>query len=140
MGFSYNEPTIFVEYVIDAAREAHRKGKYTVFVTNGYGTVEMVRVIKGYIDAVVVDYKGSGRGALPEASDDDGERRADKGDPPRAQGPEATPELTDLIIPQVGEDLEEAADLLKWLYDNLGRTSRSSSHASIRTTSSSTSR
>ena len=40
VGFSYNEPTIFVEYVIDAAREAHRRGKYTVFVTNGYGTVE----------------------------------------------------------------------------------------------------
>jgi pyruvate formate lyase activating enzyme len=60
VGFSYNEPTIFIEYVIDAAREAHRRGRYTVFVTNGYGTVESVRAIKGYVDAVVVDYKGSG--------------------------------------------------------------------------------
>ena len=36
----------FIEYVIDAAREAHRKGKYAVFVTNGYGTVEAVRALK----------------------------------------------------------------------------------------------
>lgn len=60
VGFSYNEPTIFIEYVIDTAREAHREGKYTVFVTNGYATEEAVRAIKGFVDAVVVDYKGSG--------------------------------------------------------------------------------
>jgi pyruvate formate lyase activating enzyme len=29
-------------------------------------------------------------------------------------------ELTDLIIPQVGENLEEAGKLCRWLYDNLG--------------------
>src|SRR5207237_9232626 len=29
-------------------------------------------------------------------------------------------ELTDLIIPQVGEDTNEARKLCNWLYDNLG--------------------
>src|SRR5438445_6214824 len=52
VGCSYNEPTIFVEYVIDAAREAHRMGKYAVFVKKGYGTEEGARAVRGYVDRV----------------------------------------------------------------------------------------
>ncbi len=120
VGFSYNEPTIFVEYVIDAAREAHKKGKYTVFVTNGYGTVEMVRAIKGYVDAVVVDYKGSGeehfqrRQTMTVSAEPVNETLLE------LKRQKIHTELTDLIIPQVGEDLEEAKRLCRWLYDNLG--------------------
>ncbi len=120
VGFSYNEPTIFVEYVIDAAREAHRKRKYTVFVTNGYGTVESVREIKGYVDAVVVDYKGNGeevfqkRQTMTVSADPIKDTLLEL----RRQGIHT--ELTDLVIPRVGEDLGEAKKLCTWLYDNLG--------------------
>lgn len=120
VGFSYNEPTIFVEYVIDAAREAHKAGKYTVFVTNGYGTVEMVRAIKGYVDAVVVDYKGSGEELFQKR-----QTMTVSAEPIRQtllelKAQKIHTELTDLIIPQVGEDLDEAKRLCAWLHDNLG--------------------
>jgi len=120
VGFSYNEPTIFIEYVIDAAREAHAKGKYTVFVTNGYATDEAVRAMKGYVDAVVVDYKGSGeqmfqrRQTMTVSAEPVKESLLEL----KRQGIHT--ELTDLIIPQVGENLEEARSLCRWLYDNLG--------------------
>jgi pyruvate formate lyase activating enzyme len=120
VGFSYNEPTIFVEYVIDAAREAHRAGKYTVFVTNGYGTVEMVRAIKGYVDAVVVDYKGSGEELFQRRQTMTVSAEPIKQTLLELKEQKIHTELTDLIIPQVGEDLDEARRLSGWLYDNLG--------------------
>ena len=120
VGFSYNEPTIFVEYVIDAAREAHRAGKYTVFVTNGYGTVEMVRAIKGYVDAVVVDYKGNGEEQFQRRQTMTVSAEPIKETLLELKAQKIHTELTDLIIPQVGEDLDEARRLCGWLYDNLG--------------------
>jgi len=120
VGFSYNEPTIFVEYVIDAAREAHKMGKYTVFVTNGYGTEEMVRAIKGYVDAVVVDYKGSGEELFQRRQTMTVSAEPIKSTLLELKAQKIHTELTDLIIPQVGEDLDEAKKLCAWLYDNLG--------------------
>ncbi len=120
VGFSYNEPTIFVEYVIDTAREAHRMGKYTVFVTNGYGTVESVRAIKGYVDAVVVDYKGSGEELFQRRQTMTVSAEPIKATLLELKAQKIHTELTDLIIPQVGEDLDEARKLCNWLYDNLG--------------------
>ena len=120
VGFSYNEPTIFIEYVIDAAREAHRMGKYTVFVTNGYGTVESVRAMRGYVDAVVVDYKGSGEEIFQRRQTMTVSAEPIKETLLELKAQKIHTELTDLIIPQVGEDLEEAKRLCRWLYDNLG--------------------
>src|SRR2546426_1338860 len=120
VGFSYNEPTIFIEYVIDAAREAHRMGKYTVFVTNGYGTVESVRAIKGYVDAVVVDYKGSGEQMFQRRQTMTVSAEPVKQTLLELKNQGIHTELTDLIIPQVGEDMNEARKLCCWLYDNLG--------------------
>jgi pyruvate formate lyase activating enzyme len=120
VGFSYNEPTIFVEYVIDAAREAHRAGKYAVFVTNGYGTEEMVRAIKGYVDAVVVDYKGSGEELFQRRQTMTVSAEPIKSTLLELKAQKIHTELTDLVIPQVGEDLDEARKLCRWLFDNLG--------------------
>lgn len=120
VGFSYNEPTIFVEYVIDAAREAHRAGKYSVFVTNGYGTVEMVRAISGYVDAVVVDYKGSGGELFQRRQTMTVSAEPIKETLLELKAQRIHTELTDLVIPQVGADLDEARRLCRWLCDNLG--------------------
>ncbi len=120
VGFSYNEPTIFIEYCLDTAKIAHERGLYTVFVTNGYATPEAVREMKGYIDAAVIDYKGSGelmfqrKQTMTVSAEPIKEALLEY----KRQGIHT--ELTDLIIPEVGESLAEAEKLCKWLYDNLG--------------------
>jgi pyruvate formate lyase activating enzyme len=38
IAFTYNDPVIFAEYVIDCAREAHQRGIKTVVVSAGYLT------------------------------------------------------------------------------------------------------
>jgi pyruvate formate lyase activating enzyme len=43
VAFTYNEPTIFGEYVVDIARPARLAGLKTVMVTNGYITPRQLR-------------------------------------------------------------------------------------------------
>lgn len=58
IAFTYNEPTIFGEYVIDIAKLAKKNNIKTIMVTNGYILSEARSEIYNYIDAVNIDIKG----------------------------------------------------------------------------------
>ncbi len=58
IAFTYNEPTIFGEYVLDTAKVAKERNLATVMVTNGYITPQAARDIYPYIDAANIDMKG----------------------------------------------------------------------------------
>jgi len=58
IAFTYNEPTIFIEYAINVAKVAKALGIQTVAVTNGYINPEPRKVFYEHIDAVNVDLKG----------------------------------------------------------------------------------
>lgn len=120
VAYTYNEPAIFIEYALDTAKIAHKHGLYNLFVTNGYLTREDVGAMKGLIDAVVVNYKGNGEQKFANKYE------AVPSDEPIKEALLALKkarihiELTDLIIPKVGESLEACGALTKWLCGNLG--------------------
>jgi pyruvate formate lyase activating enzyme len=58
ISYTYNEPTIFIEFVKDVAVLARAKGLKNILVTNGYMTVECFEFIHKYIDAMNIDLKG----------------------------------------------------------------------------------
>ena len=58
VAWTYNEPTIWLEYILDGAQLAHEHGLYTAMVTNGYITTEALDVIAPHLDAYRVDVKG----------------------------------------------------------------------------------
>jgi pyruvate formate lyase activating enzyme len=58
IAWTYNEPAIWLEYTLDAAKLAKKEGLYTVYVTNGYSTPEALDAIGPYLDAWRVDVKG----------------------------------------------------------------------------------
>lgn len=58
VAFTYNEPVIWLEYVLDAARAAKRAGLFTIMVTNGYVTPEGLDLFAEVIDVWRVDIKG----------------------------------------------------------------------------------
>ncbi len=58
VAWTYNEPTIWFEYVLDGARVARENGLYTVMVTNGYITEEALDLLAPHVDAYRVDVKG----------------------------------------------------------------------------------
>jgi len=57
VAFTFNEPTVSIEYFRDVAKLAKKKGLYTVYVTNGYLTEEAQDFINPYIDAHIVGIK-----------------------------------------------------------------------------------
>ena len=57
IAYTYNEPTIFYPYARDTALIAREHGIRNVFVTNGIESEEVIRDMKGIIDAANVDFK-----------------------------------------------------------------------------------
>jgi pyruvate formate lyase activating enzyme len=57
VAFTYNEPTVFIEYAEDIAEMARKEGIKSVFVTNGYMSEEVVFGIAEKMDAASVDLK-----------------------------------------------------------------------------------
>ncbi|MEM0106815.1 MAG: AmmeMemoRadiSam system radical SAM enzyme [Candidatus Micrarchaeaceae archaeon] len=120
IAYTYNEPTIFIEYALDVAKLAKSRGLFNVFVTNGYMSKEAISLMQGLIDAAVVDFKGNGD-----------EKFANKYEAVPSSKPikEALLlmkkfgmhiEITDLVVPKVGDSLEACNDLTKWIAENLG--------------------
>lgn len=58
IAYTYNEPTIFIEFVKDVAVIAKKKGLKNVLVTNGYMTKECFDFVSDYVDAMNIDLKG----------------------------------------------------------------------------------
>lgn len=61
LAFTYNEPSIWFEYVIDVAKRIKEQNKNhkVVLVTNGYINEEPLRKLLQYVDALNIDLKGN---------------------------------------------------------------------------------
>ncbi len=57
IAYTYNEPAIFVEYVLDTARLARKAGIKNVLVSNGYESDESLHELRHCIDAMNIDLK-----------------------------------------------------------------------------------
>ena len=58
ISFTYNEPTVFYEMVLDTAKLGKKKGLKNILVTNGYMEKEPLKELMPFIDATNVDLKG----------------------------------------------------------------------------------
>src|SRR3989440_3297729 len=121
LAYTYNQPTIFIEFARDIGMLARKAGLINIFVSNGYDTPETVAEMPKFLDCVTVDFKGSGETNfvrkyinIPNA-DPIFQTILDTRDTKKIHI-----EITDLIVPQVGDDLGAARKLSKWVYDNLG--------------------
>jgi pyruvate formate lyase activating enzyme len=118
--YTYNEPTIFYEFLEDTARLAHRKGLFNTMVTNGYMTPEAVDQLGNLMDAATVDFKGGGDREFynkimnvrdPELIYETLIAMRDKG---------WWVEVTNLVIPRYGDNPENVRRMARWIADNLG--------------------
>ncbi len=121
LAYTYNEPSIFMEFARDIGVAARKAGLINIFVSNGYDTPESVEQMPKFLDCITVDFKGSGETefvrkyiGIPNA------------DPvfdtlKRIRDTKATHiEITDLVVPQVGDDLGAARRLARFVFDELG--------------------
>jgi len=118
VSWTYNEPSIWVEFTHDTAKLCHDRDVKTVYVTNGYATPEHMDVMKGLLDAYRVDIK---------AFTDDFYRKTCKSrlEPVLTSTKIAKDygmhvEVITLLIPHLNDSEDEIRGLSKWIFDNLG--------------------
>lgn len=121
IAYTYNEPSIFIEFAKDCGIAAHKKGIFNIFVSNGYDTPESVKLMNQFLDCITVDFKGSGKKEFVRRyigiPDPDPIFQTIKEIKSKTQ---IHIEITDLIVPQVGDDLDSARKLSKFVFDELG--------------------
>ncbi len=57
ISYTYTEPTVFFELMLETARLAHRQGLKNVMVTNGYMSGQALSLLGPFLDAANVDLK-----------------------------------------------------------------------------------
>ncbi|HEX3015521.1 MAG TPA: AmmeMemoRadiSam system radical SAM enzyme [Desulfobacteria bacterium] len=57
VAYTYSEPMIWYEFVLDCAKEVKRRGLANILVTNGYIETAPLRELLKYIDAINLDIK-----------------------------------------------------------------------------------
>ncbi|MDO5689946.1 MAG: AmmeMemoRadiSam system radical SAM enzyme [Tissierellia bacterium] len=115
LAYTYNEPTIWYEYVLDTAKEVHRMGLKNVLVTNGYINPEPFLELAAFVDGMNIDLKSMkdeyyqkicGGRVLPVLETI---RSA------FAQGIHL--EITTLLIPGLNTSDEDIHELCRWIRD-----------------------
>ncbi|MEM0021098.1 MAG: AmmeMemoRadiSam system radical SAM enzyme [Fervidicoccaceae archaeon] len=119
ISFTYNEPTIFYEYMYDVAKLAVKEGLFTTIVTNGYMSPEAIEEFYPYLNAATVDFKASGN--------PDFYRKY-------MSVPDPSPiyeflkilkekrifiEITNLIVPRIGDNKGDLGKLASWIASEL---------------------
>jgi pyruvate formate lyase activating enzyme len=119
VAFTYNDPTIFLEYAIDVAGACHEAGLATVAVTAGYINPEPRAELFGALDAANIDLKGFTEdfyrhtcGAELGAVLDTLEYVAHETD--------VWLELTTLLIPGMNDSEAELDEMTGWVVEHLG--------------------
>ena len=57
IAYTYNEPTVFLEYALATMKLAKKKGLKNVWVSNGFISSQGFTAIKDYLDAINIDLK-----------------------------------------------------------------------------------
>jgi pyruvate formate lyase activating enzyme len=121
IAYTYNEPSIFMEFARDVGVVARQNQLFNIFVSNGYDTADSVSMMNQFLDCITVDFKGSGETGFVRKYI--GIPNADPVFDTLLEIKRKTKihiEITDLIVPGVGDNLSEARKLARWIGDNLG--------------------
>jgi pyruvate formate lyase activating enzyme len=111
VAFTYNEPLIGYEYVIDTAKLLREHDMKTVVVTNGSASEEIGKELLPYVDALNIDMKGFTEEYYRKIG---GDLETVKRFIALA-AKECHVELTTLIVPGENDSIEEIRQLSQWV-------------------------
>ena len=112
IAFTYNEPLISYEYVLDTSKLLHEEGLKSVLVTNGMAEVATLKELFNYVDAMNIDLKGFSDHYYEKILL--GNRKMVMDFITEAQK-RCHVELTTLIIPGENDSDEEMDELSSWI-------------------------
>lgn len=118
IAFTYSEPVVFYEYMLDTARHARRQGLGAVMISNGYINREPLEELLPHLSAVKIDlkaftdrfYREMCSGELPPVLDTLKTLRK-KG---------TWFEIVVLLLPTENDSPGELKQMCRWVAENLG--------------------
>jgi len=119
IAYTYNEPTIFFEYMLNVAKEVHEADYKNVMVSNGYINEGPIEKICDYIDAFNIDLK---------AFDESFYRKYTKSSLKFVlksieiiKKRNKHLEITNLLIPELNDKAEQFEQMVKWIRSQVGK-------------------
>lgn len=112
IAYTYNEPSIWYEFVYDTSKLAKKHGLVNVLVTNGFISRQPLEDILPFIDAMNVDVKSftaSFYSKICKATIDNVK------DTVELAAKNCHVEVTTLVIPELNDSIEEIEKIAKWL-------------------------
>ena len=120
VAFTYNEPVIWAEYVLDTATAAKDAGLYTVMVTNGYITEEGLDLVGPVIDVWRVDLKGMTDETLRNLCKVPSVQPILDGAVRAKEKWGMHVEVVTNVIPTINDDDEQLRAMARWIREALG--------------------
>jgi pyruvate formate lyase activating enzyme len=118
ISYTYTEPFIWYEYVLDCSKLAKEKGLVNVLVTNGFVEEEPLKELLQYVDALNIDLKSMNESfykKLCKASLAPVLRTC------KIAKKHCHVEITNLLIPGENAETKEVEELVHWVASNLGK-------------------
>jgi len=119
IAFTYSEPAVWLEYVLDVSRLAHAAGLYTLYVSNSYVTDEALELMAPHIDVLCSDIKSMQDSFYAEIC-----RPARVAEIlhsiETAQDLGIHVETRTNIIPGKNDSIDEYREIATWILDHLG--------------------
>lgn len=118
ISWTYNEPTIWHEFTVDASRIAKKKDICINYVSNGYINEEPFREIGKYLDAINIDVKSFSERFYREICG--GSLEPVLNTCKLAREMKIHLEITYLIIPTKNDSLDEIGKFCEWVVNEIG--------------------
>lgn len=114
VAYTYNEPNVWYEYVMETAKLIQKETYKNVLVSNGYISPEPLMELLPYIDAMNIDVKGFSERYYKDIC---GGSLKDVQRTVEISAEKAHIEVTTLIVPGYNDSVEEIRSLASWLAD-----------------------
>jgi len=120
ISFAAEEPFMNFEFAIKVAKLAHRSSIKNTFITNAYASEESVKKIAKFLDAITVTFFGSGDAEFYQKFFDVPNMQPLFDTVKQIKKQRIHLEITDLIVPQIGDNAESCKELADWINAELG--------------------
>jgi pyruvate formate lyase activating enzyme len=116
--YTYAEPTIFYEYMMDVARTAKKAGLLNLIHSNGFINEKPLRNLSKVLDSAQIDLKGFTEEFYEELSSGYLAPVLETLKTLKEEGIHL--EITNLLIPTKNDDMDRIKEMCSWIVRNLG--------------------
>jgi pyruvate formate lyase activating enzyme len=118
IAFTYNEPTVFTEYLTDIARLARKQNLRSVLISCGFMNEEPLKEMCDVLDAIKIDLKGFSEDFYHKVCS--AELKPVLRSIKQVSKSKAHLEIVNLVVPTLNDSEKMLTDLSEWILNEVG--------------------